>query len=67
MPEKLNELLKNPKRVLIGILVISVLLRVFTGIVFYGNEIQELPGTFDEVSYHNLALRVMDGHGFSFG
>jgi len=67
MPEKLNELLKNPKRVLIGILVISVLLRVFTGIVFYGNEIKELPGTFDEVSYHNLALRVMDGHGFSFG
>jgi hypothetical protein len=50
-----------------GILVISVLLRVFTGVVFYGNEIQSLPGTFDEVSYHNLALRVIDGHGFSFG
>ncbi|MCA9897851.1 MAG: hypothetical protein H6654_01280 [Ardenticatenaceae bacterium] len=67
MPEKLNQLLKNPKRVLMGIIVISVLLRVFTGIVFYGNQIQSLPGTFDEVSYHNLALRVMDGHGFSFG
>ena len=67
MLHKLNELLKNPKRVLIAILVLSVLLRVFTGIVFYGNEIQALPGTFDEVSYHNLALRVMDGHGFSFG
>ncbi len=67
MPEKLNELLKNPKRVLVGIIIISVLLRVLTGIVFYGNEIQALPGTFDEVSYHNLALRVMDGHGFSFG
>lgn len=67
MAEKLNDLLKNPKRVLVGILVISVLLRVLTGIVFYGNEIQALPGTFDEVSYHNLALRVMDGQGFSFG
>ncbi|MCA9916328.1 MAG: hypothetical protein KC445_00170 [Anaerolineales bacterium] len=67
MPDKLNELLKNPKRVLVGILVVAVLLRVFTGIVFFGNEIQSLPGTFDEVSYHNLALRVMDGHGFSFG
>lgn len=67
MPDKLNELLENPKRVLVAILVISVLLRVLTGIVFYGNEIQALPGTFDEVSYHNLALRVMDGHGFSFG
>jgi hypothetical protein len=67
MSHKLNELLKNPQRVLIAILVLSVLLRVFTGVVFYGNEIQALPGTFDEVSYHNLALRVMDGHGFSFG
>lgn len=67
MSDKLNELLKNPKRVFVAILVISVLLRVLTGIVFYGNEIQALPGTFDEVSYHNLALRVMDGHGFSFG
>ncbi|MCA9942492.1 MAG: hypothetical protein H6656_20460 [Ardenticatenaceae bacterium] len=67
MPEKLNQLLKNPKRLLVAILVISVLLRVFTGVVFYGNEIKALPGTFDEVSYHNLALRVMDGHGFSFG
>ena len=67
MPAKLNDLLKNPKRLLLGIFVISVLLRVFTGVVFYGNEIQALPGTFDEVSYHNLALRVMDGHGFSFG
>lgn len=67
MPAKLTELLKNPKRVLYGILIISVLLRIVTGIVFYGNQIQSLPGTFDEVSYHNLALRVMDGHGFSFG
>ena len=48
MPEKLNQLLKNPKRVLMGIIVISVLLRVFTGIVFYGNQIQSLPGTFDQ-------------------
>jgi len=60
-------MLQNPKKVLIGILAVSVLLRVITGIVFFGNEIQALPGTFDEVSYHNLALRVMDGHGFSFG
>ena len=44
MPEKVNELLKNPKRVLVGILIISVLLRVFTGVVFYGNEIQETQG-----------------------
>lgn len=67
MSAKLNKLLQNPQKVLIGIIIVSVLLRVVTGIVFFGNQIQELPGTFDEVSYHNLALRVLDGHGFSFG
>lgn len=67
MTKKLGEALQNPKKVLIGILILSVLLRVITGIVFFGNQIQELPGTFDEVSYHNLALRVLGGHGFSFG
>lgn len=67
MIKKLDEVLQNPKKVLIGILILSVLLRVMTGVVFFGNQIQELPGTFDEVSYHNLALRVLDGHGFSFG
>jgi hypothetical protein len=67
MAKKFNEMLQNPKKVLIGILILSVLLRVLTGIVFFGNQIQELPGTFDEVSYHNLALRVLDGQGFSFG
>ncbi len=67
MVKKLDEMLQNPKKVLIGILILSVLLRIITGVVFFGNEIQALPGTFDEVSYHNLALRVIDGHGFSFG
>lgn len=66
MPDKVQALLKNPRKVLIGIFIISVLLRILTGL-YYGNQIQQLPGTFDEVSYHNLALRVMDGHGFSFG
>jgi len=33
----------------------------------WGEMLTDVPGTFDEVSYHNLALRVMDGHGFSFG
>ncbi|MBE7529419.1 MAG: glycosyltransferase family 39 protein [Ardenticatenaceae bacterium] len=27
----------------------------------------ELPGTFDQISYHNLALRINDGYGFTFG
>jgi 4-amino-4-deoxy-L-arabinose transferase-like glycosyltransferase len=32
-----------------------------------GNTVVELPGIFDQISYHNLALRVLSGHGFSFG
>ncbi len=50
MPDRLEQLLKNPRRVLVGILIMSVLLRVFTGIVFYGNEIQALPGAPSETA-----------------
>lgn len=48
------------------ILAISVLLRVAVAVVM-GNKVIELPGIFDQVSYHNLALRVLDGRGFTFG
>ena len=58
---------ENPQKTLIGIMVVGVILRVITSVLFFGNEVQSLPGTFDEVSYHNLAIRVLDGHGFSFG
>ncbi len=51
---------------LILIIFISVCLRV--GVSFYmGNKVVELPGIFDQLSYHNLALRVLGGHGFTFG
>ena len=48
------------------ILAVSVLLRVGVAVAM-GNTVVELPGIFDQVSYHNLALRVLEGHGFSFG
>lgn len=32
-----------------------------------GDQVEVLPGIYDQLSYHNLALRVLDGHGFSFG
>ena len=35
--------------------------------VYLGNTVTPLPGVFDQVSYHALALRLLDGHGFSFG
>jgi 4-amino-4-deoxy-L-arabinose transferase-like glycosyltransferase len=43
-----------------------VLLRVAVAIAM-GDTVVELPGIFDQISYHNLALRVLGGHGFSFG
>lgn len=51
---------------LMWIIFISVFLRVVVAF-FMGNEVVELPGIFDQVSYHNLAIRVLDGHGFTFG
>jgi 4-amino-4-deoxy-L-arabinose transferase-like glycosyltransferase len=48
------------------ILAVSVVLRVAAAFAM-GNSVVELPGIFDQVSYHNLALRVLDGYGFSFG
>ncbi|MCP4423366.1 MAG: hypothetical protein GY803_02630 [Chloroflexi bacterium] len=56
----------NPKKQLTGIIVVAVLLRVAAAF-YLGNTIEDLPGIFDQVSYHNLALRSLDGHGFSFG
>lgn len=58
--------MSNTNRILIAILVVAVLLRI--GAAFYmGNRVVNLPGTFDQISYHNLALRVLGGHGFTFG
>jgi len=58
-----NRIKEHP---LLSIIFVSVLLRVL--VAFYmGNEAVELPGIFDQVSYHNLALRVLGGHGFTFG
>ncbi|GAB4263667.1 MAG: hypothetical protein Kow0080_02250 [Candidatus Promineifilaceae bacterium] len=62
----LNRVWENPRRTLTAIIVIAVLLRVGAAL-YIGNTIEALPGIFDEVSYHTLALRVLDGQGFSFG
>ena len=56
----------DPKKLFILILGVSVLLRMMIAL-YLGNEVVALPGTSDQVSYHNLALRVSDGYGFSFG
>ncbi len=61
-----QNLKKHPEKILPVLLILSTLFRF--GAAFYlGNEVKELPGTFDQVSYHALALRVLEGYGFSFG
>ena len=57
---------KLHQRLLVITLVVSVLLRVVAAI-YLGNKVEVLPGTFDQISYHNLALRILAGFGFSFG
>ena len=53
------------RRPVIAIVVLSVLLRL--GSAFYqGNGVEALPGVHDQVTYHTLATRVLEGHGFSF-
>ena len=44
----------------------SVLARVSAS-TFLGAELVSLPGTADQLSYHTLAERLIDGHGFTFG
>jgi hypothetical protein len=56
----------NPRFLLSLILGISVLIRIIAA-VYLGDKVVVLPGTMDQISYHNLALRVLGGHGFTFG
>lgn len=51
--------------VLVWVIAISVILRIGFAI-YLGNQVIDLPGTADQISYHNLALRVLGGNGFSF-
>ncbi len=53
------------QRSLMLIMVIAILLRVISSLV-QGETVQPLPGVFDQISYDELARRVVDGHGFSF-
>lgn len=56
----------HPRRVLFAILLVSVALRVGAAL-YLGDQVVDLPGTADQLSYHNLAQRVLGGYGFTFG
>ncbi len=60
-------LLKTHKipAVLVAAILLSLALRL-GGALYQGNAIEALPGVHDQVSYHTLAERVVEGHGFTF-
>jgi 4-amino-4-deoxy-L-arabinose transferase-like glycosyltransferase len=51
---------------IIWVVFLSVILRIVVAVLM-GNEVVDLPGIFDQISYHNLAQRVLNSYGFSFG
>lgn len=57
---------KNEKQILTTIIIISVTLRVLASL-YLGDQVVELPGTADQISYQALAMRVLSGYGFTFG
>lgn len=48
-----------------GVLLIAIVLRVIV-VVYLGNEVVELPGIHDQISYDTLAQRLLSGNGYSF-
>jgi hypothetical protein len=54
------------KGILAFIIVAAVLLRVASA-AYQGNTVVDLPGIYDQLSYHGLAQRVAAGYGFNFG
>ncbi len=66
--EKLRERIQRLSlRTLLGIVIaVSVILRLAAA-VYFGDQVVDLPGTNDQLSYHHLALRLLGGYGFSFG
>ena len=54
------------RKILIAIITISVSVRVIAA-VYLGNRVEILPGIHDQISYHTLSLRLIGGHGLTFG
>jgi hypothetical protein len=53
------------QKILWGIFVLSALVRA-SAAIYLGNQVVELPGTADQLSYHTLALQVLGNKGFTF-
>ncbi|MCS7261599.1 MAG: glycosyltransferase family 39 protein [Anaerolineae bacterium] len=53
------------ERWLWAVIALAVVLRLGAA-VYLGDRVEVLPGIYDQVSYHTLAMRVLEGHGFTF-
>ena len=58
--------MKKTGVILGAILALAIVLRLAAAL-YLGDTVKELPGTADQLSYHNLALRLLGGYGFTFG
>lgn len=57
---------RHNRNLLSGIVALSVVVRILAAF-YLGDTLQGLPGIADQYSYHTLAERVVEGHGFTFG
>jgi hypothetical protein len=55
----------SARRLLLIVIAVAVIVRIGSAI-YQGPDIQPMPGVTDQISYHELAIRVIKGHGFSF-
>ena len=56
---------KRKNYVLLGIIAGAFVLRLGAALIL-GDQVLALPGIADQVSYHTLATRLVEGHGFTF-
>jgi 4-amino-4-deoxy-L-arabinose transferase-like glycosyltransferase len=61
----LNRYRTNTKQLLVLILVVAVLIRIPVALLM-GEQVTELPGIQDQISYDALARSLLDGRGYSF-
>ena len=61
----MKTLTASQRKIFIAIVLISIGLRIVVAL-FLGNRITEMPGIADQITYHTLAQRVMNGFGFTF-
>lgn len=56
----------NPPVILAATIVAGIVLRLIVAMIM-GNQVEDLPGLNDQITYHTLAMRVLDHQGFTFG